>query len=224
MQLRGTTVVLTGSGSGIGSALTEALAAEGALIYGLDLRPADPRPGVTPIQADITDPRSIEQALAQIPAPIDLLINNAGVMRRGALFDSTPEDFDLLMGAHVKGSWLMLKHALPRLAPTATIVQMLSRHALLPPADPALYGLAKGTADRMLDLFEQEYPQHRIVRLYPGPTDTPLARHGVEGEALKEKEQRMIAPEALAAQIVTLLKEDKSRLEFEEGTGGYRIL
>ncbi len=223
MELRGKTILLTGSGSGIGSALATLLAAEGAHVFGLDLRPADSRPGVTTIQADITDARSIDHALAHIDAPIDMLINNAGLMRRGTLFDSTPEEFDALMNVHVKGSWLMLKHTLPRFAPHTTVVQMLSRHALTPPEDPALYALAKICADRMLDFFAQRYPQYAVKRLYPGPTDTPLARHGVKGAALKEKEQRMIAPEALALQIVTLIKEDKTRLEYMEETGEHSI-
>lgn len=218
MQLQGKSVLLTGSGSGIGSALAVLLASEGASVCGLDLRPAEPQPGITHLEADITDPVSIEHALGHITSPIDLLINNAGIMRRGGLFDSMPEDFDALMNVNVKGSWLMLKHALPRLSPDATIIQMLSRHALFPPADPALYALSKITADHMLAFFAQSYPQHRVVRLYPGPTDTPLARQGLNEAEQKAKEAHMITPASLSALIIQVLKEDKTRLEFDPHT------
>lgn len=224
MKLEKKTIILTGASSGIGQELMRLLLLEGARVYAFDRQtPATTHKAMTFVQMDLCDPPSIEAAFKRVKKPIDLLINNAGIMRRGKVLDSTEEEYDLLMDVNVKGSWLMLKHALPRLASDAAIVQMLSRHALYPPEDPALYAASKIAIDRILDFFERSYPQHPVKRIYPGPTDTPLAREGLTPEQQQEKAKTMFAPADLAALIITLIKEDKTKVEFDPRTWSHMM-
>ena len=225
MQLTNKTAIVTGASGGIGSALIDILVKEGMRVYALDLKKIDRlSEGVTYFDADVTNAASIKQALSNIEEPIDLLINSAGVMRRGSILEVSPEDYDITMNVNVKGSWMMLKSLLPKFSKDAVIVQMVSRHALFPPEDPALYALSKIAVDRLLDFFEKSHPHYSVRRLYPGPTDTPLARHDVPAAELKEKEKKMFKPEDLAAQIVELLKEDKSKLVFDPKTWSHTLV
>lgn len=176
----------------------------------------------TSYDVDITNGDSVAEACSQIQKPIDILINNAGVMRRGSIFESSEEDFDLLFDVNVKGSWLVLKHALPILSPHATIVQMSSRHALSLPKDPALYGLTKRTTMDFADLIAKTYPEYSVKVLCPGPVDTPLAREGVSEKDFKEKQKIMCSPEDIALRTVELLEsETKTRLIFDNKSCTY---
>lgn len=70
--------VVTGASSGMGRAVAEDLAGEGAVVYGLDRNPCDVE-GVTFIQADLSDKASIDAAFAQLPDHIDCFFGIAGL-------------------------------------------------------------------------------------------------------------------------------------------------
>ncbi|PIQ76794.1 hypothetical protein COU78_04355 [Candidatus Peregrinibacteria bacterium CG10_big_fil_rev_8_21_14_0_10_49_24] len=223
MNLSGKHVLITGTSSGIGKAITLLLLRKGALVSAMDRRTMKEKvENWTSYDVDITNGKEVAAACAQIQQPIDVLINNAGVMRRGSLLESSEEDFDLLFTVNVKGSWLVLKHALPKLTEHATIVQMSSRHALSLPKDPALYGLTKRATMDFADLVAKTYPQYSVKVLCPGPVDTPLAREGVSEEDFREKQKIMCSPEDIAKRTVELLEsETKTRLIFDNKSCTY---
>lgn len=224
MNLKEKTILLTGGSSGIGHALSALLVDAGATVINFDLKePAEPVDGVTTISVDVTNADQIQKGLEEVDSEIDVLINNAGLMRRGTLLDSTEEEFDLLFDVSVKGSWLMLKYTQPKLKENATVVQMASRYALDLPTDPALYGLSKMMQKHLAEIFEETYPQYDVKVLFPGPVDTPLARYEVKGEALEAKEKIMESPEEIAELIVQLLEEDKKRLVYENEQNTYAL-
>jgi 3-oxoacyl-[acyl-carrier protein] reductase len=156
--------------------------------------------------------------------PIEILINNAGIMRRGTMFESSEEDFDRLFRVNVKGSWLLLKLALPRLSKHAMIVQMSSDHARNPVTDPGIYSLSKMAARDLALLAEKTLPGHPVKILYPGPVDTPLARLGVSGTALKRKKKVMRDPGSIAEGIIQLIESDKKELVYDAVSGRYECL
>lgn len=220
MQLRDTCVLITGASTGIGRATALKLLEKGAHIYSLERTPMQEKiEGWTSFDVDITQSDQIAHAIAAIDEPIDIVMNNAGIMRRGQLFDSSETDFDDLMAVNVKGCWLVLKHALPKLRPDATIVQMCSRHALNLPVDPALYGLTKRIMMDMSDLIAKTYPDLQVKILCPGPVDTALARINVSEKAFKEKQKIMTTPEDIAEKTIALLESStKSKLIFDTRT------
>jgi NAD(P)-dependent dehydrogenase (short-subunit alcohol dehydrogenase family) len=219
----GKTILLTGGSRGIGYELAKTLCAQGAMVLSLDIKePRSPIPGCTTIHADIARGDAVRTALTSVTGPIDILINNAGVMRRGGLLESSEQDFDALFDVGVKGAWLVLREALPFLRPGAMIVQMCSRHALRPPTDPALYALSKQTCMHLAEAVARSHPQFVVKTLFPGPTDTEdVGRYGVEGAALEEKIKIMLPPAVVAEKIMELLASDKTRLEYEEPSGEY---
>ena len=223
MLYEGRTAVVTGAGGGIGRAIALELIDRGMTVHALDLTPPDhPTAGIVPHVVDVRDSAGLEKVFGTIEGEIELLVNNAGVMRRGRLFQTTEEEFDLLFGIHVKGSWLTLKHAMPALAKRATVVQMSSRHALSPPPDPAVYALAKQASLHLGEMVRRSCPDLRVKILCPGPIDTPLSRHGVTGKALEEKIGRMHAPEEFAGKVMDLIESDRfSLLRFDNDAWGY---
>ncbi|MFA7682211.1 MAG: SDR family oxidoreductase [Candidatus Peribacteraceae bacterium] len=225
MKIEGKTVVITGGSNGIGLALGRVLIAQNNRVFSFDIRkPETEEPGLLHIPVDVTDSRQITAGLQALSSPIDILVNNAGIMRRGTMLDSSEEDFDLLCSVNVKGSWLMIKHAVPRLRKGATIVQMASRYALNPRTDPGLYGLMKQAQWNLAQLAAKTLPQFRFVYLFPGPVDTALARYEVPEKALKEKEHIMHSPEELTQWIVTLLENSKkSKLVYNEKKRTYSV-
>ncbi len=212
------TAVITGGCSGIGLATAHAFLQDGYRVYALDTHaPSSQVPEhFHHVPADITDSSSVEAAAASIPSPVDVLFNNAGIMRRGTLFDSTEGEFDALFAVHVKGAWLVTRALLPKLSPDALVLQMSSVHALRESTDPALYTLVKQTAMHFGRMLGKTYPNLRVKLLFPGPTDTQLSRHGVTGKALEEKEKIMHTPEELAAQILRFAKSDAERMTYRD--------
>lgn len=220
MELRDKHVLITGTTSGIGKRLAEDLLAYGARVTSLDretLQFNDPRR--VSLKADLRNTEEVRSAMRRVSSPVDILINNAGVMRRGTLLESSEDDFDVLCDTHVRGAWLVLKYAYPLLRPGSTVVQMSSRHAIGLPPDPALYGLTKRWVIDMMETFGKTYPQFRVKIICPGPVDTPLSKVGTTLEQWNRKRKIMCTPEEISAQIIDLLKNDaKSRLLFDIAT------
>jgi 2-keto-3-deoxy-L-fuconate dehydrogenase len=225
MRFDGAAVVITGGSSGIGLALVKEFLERGCFVWSLSI---DPTPQsherLVSIECDVRDSKAIAEALSNVNRPIDLLVNNAGVMSRGGIYDTIETDYDLLFDINVKGSWLMTKATLPKLAASAHILFVSSRHALSLPDNPALYGLSKKTVLHLAELTQRAYPQHRIKVLCPGPVDTPLARVGVTAEEWERKRRMMCSPQEMSLKIIELLEtDDKSRLIFDMETSQHYL-
>ena len=224
MKFKNKHVLISGASNGIGRALAEKLIDASAVITNFDIDESDGLlDGMKTFKVDITDSKNVEDALSELKTPIDVLICNAGVMRRGTLMDSTENDFELLFDVNVKGSWLLLKSSVPYLNSGAQIVIMASRYSQKPQPDPALYGLTKIAQYHMGLLAKETLPDFEFKFILPGPTNTALARHGVSGLALEQKKKTMDSPEHLAGLIKELLYSDHSHLVFNEKTQDYRF-
>lgn len=132
--------LVTGAGRGYGLELCRALAKRGAHVFGTVRSAAGAAAlaeacggAATPIQADVTDESAssaIAAALAAKDMPLDLLVNNAGVMTTGARIEEVKiADVDHLLRVHVHGPIICAQAALPwlRRAPESTIVNVTSR-------------------------------------------------------------------------------------------------
>src|SRR6185312_1735432 len=112
--------IVTGAARGIGEATARKLAADGMAVAVVDLDEAACATTVTGIHdaggtalavgADVSDAVQVAAAVERTAAelgPPTVLVNNAGVLRDNLLFKMTDDDWDTVLGIHLKGSFLM---------------------------------------------------------------------------------------------------------------------
>lgn len=222
MDLHGKHAVVTGGSNGIGFALASLLTSSGVRVTNLDqAAPAEQTEGVTHLRCDISNLDDVRAALAQTNGAIDLLVLNAGVIRRGPVLAHPENEFDLLFGVNAKGTWLMMKEGAPLLSKHGIVLHVSSYRAGQTVDDPGLYAASKAAGEQLVRCAAAGDPGFttKIARL--GPTDTAIARHGVEGDALKRKEAVMRSADEIAAMILELATGPHGTLTYDPSADAY---
>jgi NAD(P)-dependent dehydrogenase (short-subunit alcohol dehydrogenase family) len=195
-RLDGRTSVVTGGASGIGEATCRVLAAAGASVYITDIdqaraeRLAADLPGAAAVLCDITDEAAVKRMFAGIPK-LDVLVNNAGIGLVGGIEETELADFQRLFRVNVEGTYLVTKHALPRLlASHGCVVNISSVAGQVGVKRRFAYCATKGAVIAMTRQLAVDYPtQIRVNCIAPGTVDTPFVEAYLEKYHKHEKEK-----------------------------------
>jgi NAD(P)-dependent dehydrogenase (short-subunit alcohol dehydrogenase family) len=173
MRFSGKHVVVTGAASGLGLAIAQAAAAEGATITAIDRV-------VSPFEnsriCDIADEDQVSRALSGL-SRIDAVVNSAGIARRAKVDETQMADFDAVMAVNVRGAFLISKHALPHLRSYGgAILHLSSGVATTGTRNRAAYTASKGAILSLTRNMALDYAADRVRVncLCPGFVNTPL--------------------------------------------------
>ena len=223
--------VVTGAAAGIGFAVAQRFAEEGATVALLDQNEKQGRAALAKISAisgdsefypvDVGVETGMRETMAKITdrfRKVDHLVNNAGIVMVKTIEESTVEDWDHVMGVNVKSMFLAVKYLLPalRLSAQPTIINMGSVSGLVAQRGTPAYVAAKGAVVMLskalaLDLAEDGI---RVNCVCPGITDTPMLRLHASASpdperTLKERCERvpltrMLSPREIADAVLYL--------------------
>jgi NAD(P)-dependent dehydrogenase (short-subunit alcohol dehydrogenase family) len=189
----GRVAIVTGAGSGIGAEVARELARRGAEVVATDRRPdrvaghvqawgqeEAARTTVQPL--DVTDRSAFEALVQQVRerrGRLDLLVNNAGVVRPPRpLSECSDDDWDHVMGVNAKGVFNGLAAALPVMFEqgAGVVLNVGSVTAVKSVAGMGVYGASKAAVTALTRSAALEAGPHgvRVNELQPGPTLTPM--------------------------------------------------
>ncbi len=200
-RFEGKIIVVTGSGGGIGTAIAQRFARESGQVVVTDTNIegaeattksiVDEGLKAVTMIADISNRdacyKLIEDTVAKF-GKIDVLINNAGINRRGPLMDLTDEDWDLTLQVNVTSMFHLCRAAIPHMikAGGGAIVNTASQWGLHPAPGHIAYNVSKSAVASFTQNLARDYaPQKiRVNAVCPGEIGTPMLQKAAERKGL----------------------------------------
>ena len=234
--LAGRVCVVTGAGSGIGRGIALALAREGGRVAVLDLNSGGADSTVSQIKGlggeaaaftcDTADASSVASAAAQSAAafgPCDVLVNNAGILRPGALDMLTLEEWNKVLSVNLTGYFLCAQSFGRQMRSEnggrghGALVHIASIAAEHATAMAGAYSVAKAGVEMLSRQLAVEWGPHgiRSNAVHPGMILTPMSQAFYDQPGVSERRSQAVpagrigAPEDIA-QAVLFLASDRA--------------
>jgi 3-oxoacyl-[acyl-carrier protein] reductase len=214
MTLDGKIALVTGGSRGIGRAIVERLAREGAQVY-FTYRTERRTTGAAGIQADHQDAGSVEAMFAAVGDRLDILVNNAAINPGAPLGELTAEEFDRVLTVNTKVPLLAMRAAAERMGPGGRIVNLSTLNTVVPAPGHLLYTMSKGALEQATAVASRELGPRGITvnTVSPGAVATDMLRSVNAPEALAQTAaltalQRLGEPDDIAAVVAWLAGPD----------------
>lgn len=211
--LAGKTAIITGGASGIGFATAQLFAEEGAQVVIADINVEQGKLAEHKINSaggravfvacDVTRAQDCQRAVrvaVETFGKLDILFNNAGIIRRADVIGTREEEWDRVMAVNVKSIFLMSKYAIPEIVKQGggAIVNTGSGWGIKGGRNAVSYCASKGAVVNMTRAMAIDHGSQniRVNCVCPGDTDTPMLRNEaqqlgqVEDEFLAEAKER----------------------------------
>ncbi len=220
-RLDGRVALVSGAASGIGRAVGERLAAEGAVVTGCDL--IDAPDGIV---CDVRDPGACAATVATVLERhhrLDILANVAGIGVSAVIGTMDPDDWRNVIEVNLTGTFLLSQSALPALLETrGTIVNMGSVAGMRATPYNAAYCASKGGVIMLTKSMALELARDgvRVNAVCPASVDTPFLRNfqlpeGADLALLGRASSpmgRLIRPEEVAGAVAYLASDDAATI------------
>lgn len=183
-----TVALISGGSRGMGATHARALVAEGAKVVIGDVLVAEGEAlakelgaAVEFVKLDVTQEGDWQAAVAAAEAlggPVNLLVNNAGIVGFGPVTDMSKEDFERVIDINVVGVFLGMKHTAPSMkrAGGGAIINISSTAGMMGYANISAYVASKWAVRGMTKAAAMEFGRDgiRVVSIHPGPIRTPM--------------------------------------------------
>ncbi|SDH42415.1 2-deoxy-D-gluconate 3-dehydrogenase [Arthrobacter subterraneus] len=172
-RLDGKKVLVVGAGRGLGRAIADGLAEQGAVVYGTSRDQATSREiaeryGTAPLSVDLSDADSIRAFVAdllELTGGIDLLVNNAGLNIPKPAVEVTEQDWNAVLGTNLTGPFFMttaLAKAWLEAGTTGSVVNVASQAGIVAIEDRAAYGASKAALIHLTKVLALEWASKGI--------------------------------------------------------------
>ena len=188
MRFKDKVAIVTGGARGIGRAIVERLASEGAKVAIWDVIEAEPVANGIFQKVDITDSEAVNNAVREVVdswGKIDILVNNAGITRDKLLLRMTEGDWDAVINVNLKGTYIVTRTVLPVMIKNryGRIVNISSVIGIMGNVGQSNYAASKAGMIGFTKSVAKEVAKRNITvnAVAPGYVETPMT------EALSEE-------------------------------------
>lgn len=224
--------LITGASTGIGKAISERLAREGAIVY-INYRGQSNKAkslaakiqiqgGIgIPIRADISkesDVKKMFQKILRDQGHLDIMVNNAGIENKAPILKMTTRDWDIVINTNLRGTFFCARAAAQMMAKkkSGVIINISSVHEVIPWGGYSHYCASKAGIMMLTKTMALELAalNIRVNNIAPGSISTPINNSWIQKAAKKKlvldkiPERRIGTPEEVAGAVSYLVSDE----------------